>query len=396
MEFLSGFESTYIHDGQGLDVLDLTEHSIRFREDFAAVADAGVKTLRYSIPWHKIERERGAYDWRWLDAAMAALGERGLDIIADPLHHTSFPDWLTGGFADRQFVTAYVRFVLAFADRYPRVRRFTYINEPLVTSWFAGHEGVWHPYGKSADAFVVMALNCAEAICRIDRALRAERDDIEFVHVESCERHFAETASRSAEAEWNNHRRFLVHDLISGRVTGRHPMLDWLRRHGLTASQELWFVAGPAKIDVLGLDFYQHCEIWWGKEGRIDPPSRHGFARIAMDYAARFPDCDVMLSETNVRGTPSERAAHFRGMVRECEKLEFLMKAECGRNFRGFCWYPFIDSCDWDSLCTRADGRLDPQGILSLSGNLSRVENEFSREYAKAANATSALTQAAP
>ncbi len=189
MEFLTGFESTHIF-GSSKDVLDTTGHTDVFHADLRAVAALGIKTLRYSIPWHKIERDQGAYDWDWMDMAMDSLRHHGLEIIADPLHHTSFPEWLALGFADPRFVWSYVDFVLAFARRYPQVTRFTHINEPLVTSWFCGHEGVWHPKLTGDRPFVGMILNCAEAICRIDRALRADRDDIVFVHVESCEWHF--------------------------------------------------------------------------------------------------------------------------------------------------------------------------------------------------------------
>jgi hypothetical protein len=52
-------------------------------------------------------------------------------------------------------------------------------------------------------------------------------------------------------------------------------------------------------------------------------------------------------------------------MVEQCEILE---NALVPRNipFRGFCWYPFIDSTDWCSLVTKANCNVDPQGIFWL------------------------------
>ena len=90
--FLTGFESTHIV-GSGKDVLDLSGHTDRYRTDLESVAAAGIKTLRYSIPWHKIERVHGEYDWSWMDLVMGEIRALDLEIIADPLHHTSFP-WL--------------------------------------------------------------------------------------------------------------------------------------------------------------------------------------------------------------------------------------------------------------------------------------------------------------
>ena len=95
-EFLTGFEGTHIF-GSGSDVLETTEHTTRFPDDLRRLARDGLKSFRACIPWHRIEGERGVYDWRWTDAYLALARDLGLDPIADPLHHTSFPDWLTGG-----------------------------------------------------------------------------------------------------------------------------------------------------------------------------------------------------------------------------------------------------------------------------------------------------------
>ena len=385
MEFLTGFESTYICGG-GKDVLDLTEHTTRFRADLELVAAAGIKYIRYSIPWHKIERVHGEHDWAWMDLVLDAAQELGLEIIADPLHHTSFPDWLTQGFADPRFVTNYVRFVRAFADRYPQVSKFTFVNEPYVTSWFCGHEGMWHPRMTGDAAFVRMILNCAEAICRLDKGLRAERD-IESLHIEACERHVAVDPSVQRMVDWNNQRRFLVHDLIVGNVSVAHPMYGWLRAHGLTEHRAWWFQASAAYIDVLGLDYYEHCEIWWDRSGRVESLHQQGFASVAKDYALRFPGPALMLAETNVRGTPQERVVHFERMQRECASLQVWLHAR-NRHFAGFCWYPWIDSTDWGaSLVTRADGRIDPQGVYSLDENRQRIETCFTRAFIQAAAA---------
>ena len=393
MEFLTGFESTYIC-GSGKDVLDLTGHTTRLRADLESVAAAGIRTIRYSIPWHKIERVHGEYDWAWLDLAMEAVRELGLEIIADPLHHTSFPDWLTDGFADPRFVTNYVRFVLAFADRYPQVSKFTYVNEPYTTSWFCGHEGMWHPRMSGDAAFVRMILHCAEAICRSDKALRAERS-IEYLHIEACERHTAVDPSVQAMVDWNNHRRFLVHDLILGNVSMAHPMYEWLRAHGLTEQRAWWFQASAAYIDVLGLDFYEHCEIAWDKPGRIESVHRRGFASVAKDYARRFPGPALMLAETNVRGTPQKRVDHFGMMQRECADLRAWLHFR-DRHFAGFCWYPWIDSTDWDSLVTRADGHIDPQGVYSLAEDGCRIETSFTREFIQATTLSSQRNEDRP
>ncbi len=163
MEYLTGFESTYMPD-QDTDVLETTRHLELFQHDLQVVADGGIRALRYPVPWHRIEREPGAYDWSWMDAVMQAMQRLGLDPIVDPIHHTSFPAWLEKGFLDDRFVDTYAAFVLAFAERYPWVRRYTPFNEPLPTTLFCADQGIWKPYKRHERHWLRMARNVAFAV----------------------------------------------------------------------------------------------------------------------------------------------------------------------------------------------------------------------------------------
>lgn len=58
-----------------------------------------------------------------------------------------------------------------------------------------------------------------------------------------------------------NHRRFIVMDLIIGRVDLEHPLRNWLVNHGFAEMDLNWFLRNQAEIDVLGLDYYEHSEI---------------------------------------------------------------------------------------------------------------------------------------
>jgi hypothetical protein len=52
-------------------------------------------------------------------------------------------------------------------------------------------------------------------------------------------------------------------------------------------------------------------------------------------------------------------------MLLECERFAARCRA-AGASFRGACWYPFVDSTDWDTQVCEPNGRVDPQGILWL------------------------------
>jgi len=85
----------------------------------------------------------------------------------------------------------------------------------------------------------------------------------------------------------------------------------------------------------------------------------------------------VMLGETNIRGTVTDRLTWLRFMQEQCE---MLVREEV--DFRGFCWFPSIDSTDWSNLCARCTGAVDPQGIWYLDEQRStRFNSELSHYY---------------
>jgi hypothetical protein len=243
MEFLTGFESTYL-PGHDVDVLRLTRHDERWHDDLRLVRDLGIRRLRYPIPWHRIEATRGRYDWGWLDEVLAGMRELGLAPIADLVHHTSYPRWLRDGFLDPAFGPAFTAFCAAFAARYPGVREFTVFNEPLPTTLLCTELGAWPPARRSPDAFYRMALNAARAICTATAAILAARPGARFIHVDTAEGHRALDDESEAFVAHLNARRFLFHDLILGRVSADHPLFARLRDHGgMTPADLDW--SGP-------------------------------------------------------------------------------------------------------------------------------------------------------
>lgn len=376
-----GFESTQIF-GTGQDVLGTTRHIDLWREDLTRLLKAGITSLRYSVPWHRIEPEPDRFDWSWIDGPLSFMRDSGMQPVLDPLHHTSFPQWLNDGFLNPSFPALYERFLDRLSRRHPWARAYTVFNEPLPTTLSCSYTGMWYPHRASDRDFVCMALRVAEAIRRGSAILRKNVSP-QFVHVDTAEHH---TALDKRSAEWTrfaNARRFLMTDLILGRVTREHELYPYLIENGATDRELDVFSAKPARIDTLGLDYYIHSEMAWkwsAEKKRPDlvavVPHPRGFASIAEDYAVRYR-LPLMLSETNLAGTVQERIAWLKIMERECEELVLS-----GFDFRGFCWYPSIDTTGWPQACTRFTGLLDPQGIWSLQPeSFKRIDTELSALY---------------
>jgi beta-glucosidase/6-phospho-beta-glucosidase/beta-galactosidase len=127
IEFIGGFESTYLpaHDA---DVLETTGHTAQWRQDLFLLRACGVSRLRYPVRWHRIESTPGRYDWSGTDEVLGFLRDHGFRPIVDLVHHTSYPRWLEGGFADPRFGPAYRRYAEAFAQRYPWIEEYTLFN----------------------------------------------------------------------------------------------------------------------------------------------------------------------------------------------------------------------------------------------------------------------------
>lgn len=382
---LGAFESTKIH-GSGQDVLDTTKHSQYWRRDLEMLAESGICELRYPVPWHRIEWQSGTWNWEWMDGPMDFMQRLGLRPILDPLHHVSFPDWLEGGFAHPEFPCLYARFVTKVAQRYPWADRYTVFNEPLPTLALCAHAGTWYPYHGSDWEFVAMAASAARAICLASAALRKENEQIHLVHIDACEHH---RALDSASEEWAGHlndRRFLFHDLVLGRLRANHPLASYLREYGLSEGERSWFEDHAAPFNVLGLDYYAHSEMEWEWHSEENRPvirfpchEPRGFAEVASDYVGRY-NLPIMLSETNVGGTVTDRITWLKFMEEQAEVLSQQTY------FRGFCWFPSIDATDWCSLCTRADDITSPMGIWSLTeGSRCRQSTELSDWYVRLA-----------
>src|SRR4029434_1576371 len=75
---------------------------------------------------------------------------------------------------------------------------------------------------------------------------------------DAVENYKSKHESLAMEVRRRHLRRFLVLDLLCGRVDRHHPLLGWLTGYGMSDIDLEWFSANPQRPDVLGLDYYPH------------------------------------------------------------------------------------------------------------------------------------------
>ena len=374
--FVGAFETTYL-PGHGVDVAETTGHDRQWRDDLDAMLDAGVTTLRYPLRWHRLEAERGRFDWSESDAVLEHLRGRGAHVVLDLVHHTSYPDWLSDGFRDRRFGGAFLRYAEAVAQRYPWLSSYTLFNEPFATLFLAGSEGLWPPYDRGTKGFVRLLRSVLPALSEASRCWSELLPDAAHVWVDTCEHHVGTPGAPAAYAATANDRRHVVLDLALGHdLDLDRPFL----RELVAAGGEPLLHLPPVRVDRLGLDYYCHSEWFYDERGSHSPsPSPVGFAALAEQYGARY-GLPMLLSETNVRGLPSDRASWLRYVLEQYE-----LAVSRGVPLEGFCWFPYVDSCDWDSLLARPAGRADPVGVVNLRPDGERARTVFTDVWEAAA-----------
>ncbi|MDQ6725413.1 MAG: family 1 glycosylhydrolase [Actinomycetota bacterium] len=378
IEFIGAFESTY-QPAFDVDVAETTGHVARWRDDLRLLASCGVSRLRYPIRWHRIEQERGRFDWSHTDEVLGWMHDHGMRPIPDLLHHTSHPRWLTRGFADRRFASSYLRYVEAFALRYPWIEEYTLLNEPFTTFLLCGQEGIWPPHLRGLKGFLTLARNVMPALSEASRAFGDLLPDARHVYVDTCEQATTANADARPFADRANDRRFFLLDLLLGRDPDpSRPFVSEVLRAGGEALLDLQ----PGRVDVLGLDYYAHNQ-WQYLDGTgrgvPSAPDPAPLSEVIAEYWGRYR-LPCVLAETNIRGFAPDRASWLKYTLEQCGTARRL-----GVDVEGYCWFPFVDSCDWDSVLVRSQGNIDPVGVYWLDRRLDRHPSSMSAAYAMAA-----------
>ncbi len=346
-----------IANGIRQDELRKTGHDERVEEDVALVAAFGIRYLRYGIPFHIVAADPGRPDWRWTDRAMSALQANGIEPIVDLLHF-GLPDDLWG-FGDPRLPSRFASFVEGFVARYPWVRYYTPVNEPLISARFSAQLGWWNERRTDDRSFVAAIDGAATCAVLAMAAIRVRRPDAIFVQSDTCEGYEPATPEAREQAQFLNELRFVAWDLTYGRRPG-DLVTGWLRTNGMDEERLAWYGEnGSSENCIVGHDFYAGNEWLIGADGSAllrDQP--RGYAAQARDYHAHF-GLPFMLSETNMDGPGAEP-----WLVSVWN--EALVLRDEGLPVRGVCWYGFIDHVDWDTALREVNDRPNPCGLVDL------------------------------
>jgi dTDP-4-dehydrorhamnose reductase len=380
LELWGGIECTVNRlGGRYVDQIALTGHDRR-ADDLARIARLGMRTLRYPVLWERVVRD----GWSWCDDRLAELRRLKIRPIVGLLHHGSGPP--DTDLLDAALPQGLAAHAAAVAARYPWVEDWTPVNEPLTTARFSGLYGLWYPHGRDDRSFVAMLLN---QIGAIRAAMAAIRDIIPTARLLQTEDlgHTHATAPLAYQAAFENARRWLSLDLLTGRVGRRHPLRRWLTENGACSRLLDTWAAEPLPPDIIGINHYLSSERFLDHRLELYPHDQHGG-----NGRDRYVDTlAIRRREVETRGIDRLLAAAWaryrlplaiteshNGSTRE-EQARWLFEVWGAAkrlqrrrvDIRAVTAWAVFGSLDWDSLVTQMRGHYE-SGLFDVRAHSPR------------------------
>ena len=374
LQLWGGVEGSVVRVGDAWrDQMRETGHQDRI-EDLDRIAALGIRTLRYPVLWERCAPGPAWCGWEWHDARMGRLRALGIAPIVGLVHHGSGPPGRSP--LDADWAEGLAEHAALAAARYPWVRDWTPVNEPLTTARFAALYGFWHPHQASEAAFEAMVFVQCRAVLLSMRAIRERIPDARLVQTEDLGRVFS-TPRLAYQAEYENARRWLSLDLLCGLVDRSHPARNRLAALGFPPAWIDEFRGEDAGPNLLGINHYVTSDRFLDHRTSLYPPRlRGGNGREAyVDTEAARMDLPAPLTGWNARlreawqrfGQPMAVTEAHLACQDEAEPVRWLaeawdaaqgLRAE-GADIRAVTAWSLFGAVDWDSMLREKRGRYE-------------------------------------
>ena len=386
LELWGGVECSVVRIGDEYrnQIID-TGHAARL-QDIDAMAELGVKAVRYPILWETVAPESpNELDFSWHDERLKRLRDKGIRVIAGLVHHGSGPRYTN--LLDPKFPDQLARYARRVAQRYPWIDAWTPVNEPFTTARFSCLYGHWYPHLHDIDATFRATVNQCLATLRAMRAIREVSPTSELIATEDMGRTFS-TPELAYQAEHDNGRRWLPFDLLFGRVVEGHQFYRWLRNKAATQEVLDELATGEGRPDIIGFDHYltsdrflDHRTLrYTGVEAGSNGRDRYvDVEAVRVDKLRPLLGPALRLRETWERyKTPIAVTEVHHGCTRD-EQVRWLVEmwtaAEQerarGADIRAVTIWALFGMVDWRSLLTRREGHYDV-GVFDTRGETPR------------------------
>ena len=348
-----GIEDTFIGDphpktGKVLDEYALTEHYRLWRTDFDQICTLGPDSVRWGIPWYRIQPEKGKWDWSFPDEVIPYIvEEKKLDLVLDLMHY-GVPVWMKDAYLDPDYPEYVEEYTGRVVERYGRYLHFaTPFNEPHTANEFCGNRGEWPPYLSGLSGYFKVLKGVVKGTQRQTRLLQDK--GIVCVQVECSGGSVTADPSLEAQARLERVQQEMFFNCLTGDYAGIEDLFPVFAQHGLGEKDLQTFEDGKCSIDVMGINFYpqfSYQEISRDRNGEISRKNHlfwtEKLEKKIRERHARFR-CPMMITETSVRDDQKMKMS----WLNEASRKVFSLYRE-GVPVYGFFWFPIIDMYDWE------------------------------------------------
>ncbi|MEO8190947.1 MAG: beta-glucosidase [Acidobacteriota bacterium] len=330
--FLAGFEcSTHLRgrDRQRLDLAISTGHERFAREDYRRLHSVGIAGARDGVPWYRVDRGGGSYDWSSVASMLRAARETRTTVVWDLLHF-GFPEGLdvfSPAFIERfrNFARAFAKLASSETDQTLFVAP---VNEISFLSFAGGDAAFFNPFvhGRGDD----LKAQFVRAVLAATAEIRAVAPRARMIQPEPVIDIIAHPTRPQDRLVAENYRQsqFQAWDMIAGRA-----------RPDLGGSEDA--------LDIIGMNYYVQNQ--WIHNGNVLIPShpQHLPLRYMMREVWLRYQRPLFIAETGIEG--DARPEWLRYIGRETRAAIRL-----GAPVQGICLYPIVNHPGWedDRHCT--------------------------------------------
>lgn len=381
-EIWGGIESTINRvDNNYFDQLNYSGHYER-KDDILAIAELGIKKIRYPILWEKHEPEKDkAIDWSWITTQLSEIRKYKMEVIAGLVHHGSGPAFTS--LADKNFPKLLANYAGKVAEQFPWIEYYTPVNEPLTTARFSGLYGFWYPHRQHAGLFIQMLLNELKGTVLAMEAIRKVNPSAKLVQTEDLGKTYS-TSPLRYQAKFENERRWLTFDILCGKFNSSHPLWKYFKKLSIPEEDYTFFLDHPCPPDIFGFNHYLTSERFLDHRLHLYPEHTHGGNgkhRYADVEAVRVETEEetgltvllreawqrykkpMAVTEVHLHCTREEQLRWFRQVWQMTKEL----KAE-QVDIRAITSWALLGSFGWNRLLTQPGGDYEPGAFDIRSG----------------------------
>ncbi|MEO6695449.1 MAG: family 1 glycosylhydrolase [Ignavibacteria bacterium] len=262
---------------QYLDQLELAGNYKR-KTDFNELTTLGISAVRFPVLWEKFQPlKHTPPDFKELQHELLKLTEHNIIPIAGLMHHGSGPSYTD--LLDENFPYLLSQYASQVAYNNPSLQYYIPVNEPLTTARFSGLYGHWYPHLSDEYSFYKMLLNQLKGVVLSMKEIKKINPDAKLIQTEDLAKIYS-TPFMKYQADYENIRRWLTFDLLTGLVDSKHPLWFYILNCGIPLSDLHFFLDNICVPDIIGANYYVTSERYLDEKIYKYPSDKHGKNKV--------------------------------------------------------------------------------------------------------------------